>query len=137
MTDLKPGPELDALVAEKVMGWKRLESPSGDYAPWEDDKGKRRNTWVAARSFAGLLEWSPSTDIAAAWEVVEKLNESVLFVTVELKPGSGARALCQIIDISKQLRSIHYGESAPEAICRAALEYTAAAALEAVGHDSA
>lgn len=27
MTDLKPGRELDALVAEKVMGWRRPKWP--------------------------------------------------------------------------------------------------------------
>lgn len=52
--------ELDTLVAEKVMGFQRHKTepywvtPSGDY----------------------LHTFKPSTDIAAAWSVVEKLNYS-------------------------------------------------------------
>jgi hypothetical protein len=44
--ELQAGPELDALVAEKVMGWNRGES------------------------------FRPSTDIAAAWEVVEHMKRT-------------------------------------------------------------
>ena len=44
---MKPGRELDALVVEKVMGWK----------------------WLSGNP------WAPSTDIAAAWEVLEKMRE--------------------------------------------------------------
>jgi len=65
---LEAGPELDALVAEKVMGWHRAacsnwtERRSGQ--PWLDV-----DSLSAANPF-----WSPSTDIAAAWEVVEKVR---------------------------------------------------------------
>lgn len=49
---MKPGRELDALVAEKVMGWR----PGPD-------------TWEEGPTFSLVLHsygWSPSTDIAAA-----------------------------------------------------------------------
>jgi hypothetical protein len=52
---MKPGPELDALVAEKVMGWIHLEAHPASCAPevWilDDEHG------TEARKAA---EWSPS-----------------------------------------------------------------------------
>ncbi len=80
------GRELDALVAEKVMGWRRMtyaEQYPGNpnfahrnelTGYWHDAVGK-----YCARAedcpdyYAPEDAWSPSTDIAAAWEVVEKL----------------------------------------------------------------
>lgn len=64
---MNAGRELDALVAEKVMGWTWDEntawSPTGS-----------RNARVAD---GDLWWWLPpySTDIAAAWEVVERIRE--------------------------------------------------------------
>ena len=54
---MQPGWELNALVAEKVMGW-FLDS---DIGYWRNESGlcKRQD------------KWSPSEDIAAAWEVWE------------------------------------------------------------------
>jgi hypothetical protein len=51
---LPAGPDLDVLVAEKVMGWKR--SNDENY------------------SLMASSHWSPSTDIAAAWQVAEKIK---------------------------------------------------------------
>lgn len=56
--ELKAGEELDRLIAENVMGWYKLPT-----------------MWCkGANSYAAESNWSPSTDIAAAWEVVEKLD---------------------------------------------------------------
>lgn len=86
-----PGRELDALVAEKVMGWRRMtwteyntltqscsNSERLTYA-WHDASGKMLDQ--VAETLKGVdepddLAWSPSTDIAAAWEVVERLTGS-------------------------------------------------------------
>jgi hypothetical protein len=54
---LKAGRALDALVAEKVMECRILDG------------------------------WSPSTDIAAAWEVVEKLREREDSIRIETREG--------------------------------------------------
>lgn len=68
---MEAGRELDALVAEKVMGWVReqgfLLPPVGD---------PRRN-WAAIWDEQGLPDWLPdySFEIAAAWEVVERMKE--------------------------------------------------------------
>lgn len=125
MADFKAGPELNALVAEWVMKWTRLTSPSGDYVPWEDDKRRRHNTHVAARSFAGLMEWSPSTDLATAWEVVEKLRTDNYWIQVGT---CDAGWNVQIGRINKLLQHVTVvADTVPLAICLAA--------LKAVGHD--
>lgn len=64
--NMPAGRELDALVAEKVMGGKLLFPPPHNAV-------YKNGTWVR-----GLLNWHPSTDIAAAWEVNEKAGPYVL-----------------------------------------------------------
>ena len=60
---MKPGPELDALVAKGVMGWNwQIDSPTAHLRYCTVPTKKMPDT---RRLF------SPSTDIAAAWEVVE------------------------------------------------------------------
>lgn len=62
--------ELDALIAEKVMGWKLLrvrdESGAVKYGEWFEN-------WVAdGGKGPGMYEpreWMPSTDLEAAWKV--------------------------------------------------------------------
>jgi len=61
MTDLPPGPELDALIATKVMGWGIIH-----YAGHQ----------IIQRPGITMNEWSPSQSIADAWEVVEKLKHA-------------------------------------------------------------
>lgn len=60
---MKPGRELDSLVAEKVMGWRK--DSDGD---WERPSKDAIDGWYPDHLFPY------STDIAAAWEVVEKLT---------------------------------------------------------------
>lgn len=97
---MNPGRELDVLIAEKVMGWKRVgegwhtkphHKPSKDYPgtilnnwdskgehdflapPWST--GNYASERIAFCGCDGDVELpSYSTDIKAAWEVVEKLN---------------------------------------------------------------
>ena len=66
--ELEAGPELDWLMAGKVMGWKRTTdgAPPG-CAYWKDGDG----FICATEDPGGNLNWNPSRDIAAAWEVVE------------------------------------------------------------------
>jgi hypothetical protein len=61
----KPSRELDACVAEKVMGWKRTPYEYGDH--WNDHSGKYLG--------CGYQDLVPpySSDIAAAHRVVEKM----------------------------------------------------------------
>lgn len=69
MTELTAGLELDALIAEKVMGWK-LEtiaiSAYGKADVWKNETGK---------IMFYDREWKPTSDISAAWRVVEKITK--------------------------------------------------------------
>lgn len=117
--DMPAGREMDALVAEKVMGWilspakwlvrdrKAIAIPGNPIGPktWED------------LDAPGLPRYS--TDIAAAWQVVEKLFAIGSFFSVE-SPNNGVGWSC---GITRGRDTIEYilADSAPLAICRAAL----------------
>lgn len=60
---------IDAMVATEVMKWKRLE----DFPGWSMD-----GVNVCAIDDGDDVVWSPSTDIADAWGVVEKFTDVVI-----------------------------------------------------------
>jgi hypothetical protein len=116
VTELKPGRELDALVAENVMKANKFE---GQFIKKVD---------IETKVIIIGTEWTYpcySTNIAAAWEVVEKCP---LF---NLTHGEN-NWVCRIGLTSKEERAFGseetiteikaYGESAPHAICLAALD---------------
>lgn len=128
--------ELDARVAVEVMGW-RL-----DGYWWVDADGK---PIVASITENG---WYPSQEIAAAWQVVERLRAEGWIVRVQEMPdglpllaGAGwrgeeareihKRAVCMLYPSpaiqEKYRRWAHQmaatADTAPEAICKAALEW--------------
>lgn len=118
MSDLKPGREMDALVAQHVMGW---------------TLSHRGNCWNKnGKNAYSVLMWNPSTDIKAAWEVVEKLSK----LSFQLKSSRNHRQ-----DKDAYTHSARFGfnaekldrnymadgVTAPHAICLAA--------LKAVGYD--
>lgn len=107
---MKPGRELDALVARDVMGWEVRGPHSG---PWVILRGYPEYPHLTDKT------WRPSTDIADAWEVVEKLADGTRTVHV-WKPRNYGWG-CSI--------GHSHGEAytAPHAICLAA--------LRAVGHE--
>lgn len=111
---MKAGRELDALIAEKVMGLgqyqgKWLEPPRDPLSP-----------------VMGTLIDLPhySTNIAAAWQVVEKLIESKKIMKIQ------AGHMGVWISISIPTNTLNYiktppeiySETAPHAICLAALK---------------
>lgn len=103
---LEAGRELDALVAEKVMGYPKeiisingsVKSPNGDWMVREIDEY--------------------STDISAAWEVAEKLGSFWIDHTVS-DLGIDVEFFTSL-DHSKE-RLVATADTAPLAICRAAL----------------
>ncbi len=101
--------ELDALVAEHVMG-KQTEWLEGD-----DD-------WFTVRTRNGGKFYSElaaySTDIAAAWEVVEKLTEN-LGTCVNIDVLHATTCVDIEIDRAKVRKAVE--ETTPRAICLAAL----------------
>ena len=141
---MNPGRELDALVAEKVMGWRRMtyaqiyaamDPKSHGYRNddrftiyWHSDEldsrtGTNKEMALAEDSldyYQPEDAWSPSTDIAAAWEVVEKLGGNMFQLHYDTRYGHESKTgwsvvldgavMCEFID------------TAPHAICLAALK---------------
>jgi len=135
---LKPGPELDRLVAEKVMGW--IEPADAEmprvWLRWEE--GEKRYVWAgwwieeppkdedgnipSAWLLAGNKKWSPSTDIAAAWEVVERLS-SRCFIQIHNQVASFMPLWNVSFESREDMKFLGSAnaETVPLAICRAAL----------------
>lgn len=118
---MKPGRELDALIAEKVMGWtwdeKSAWSPSG--SKWSRKvPGK-----VILDEWGWLLHYS--TDICAAWEVVEKMSQiGFKFVISNSVIGgleSSEKPWCFFGKQGERVIDI-VGHTIPHAICLAALK---------------
>lgn len=134
-TDLQAGRELDALVAEKVFGYEwldevreRKDDPYG-FGP------TRWQGWVKAgtkepifdmmwRHESGLHQPLYSTNIAAAWEVVEHLRQLDYFVALIVRPdksiGPDTAYGCEVSRFFGPFCKVN-GNTMPEAICRAAL----------------
>lgn len=106
---MEAGRELDALVADRVMGWK---STGGRHLAWE--KGNGLITWEDSSWGNGFR---PSTEIYAAWEVVEKFFRKG---TQTLIIGCRGRAFSFRCYWNGN-RGEAIADSAPLAICRAAL----------------
>lgn len=110
-SDLPPGPELDALVAEKVMGAvevvKMGRGGNKQYARWGFKKGSHQ-----------VLRYS--TDWAAAGEVLEKLRPhgSQLICWQETEQGGYWSAT--LVGEDDSLGEAH-GKTGPHAISLAAL----------------
>ena len=113
--------ELDALVAEKVMGWTLVtdivKNCSGQ---WFDSNGG------GTRSEHG---WHPDTSISDAWLVVEEMRKrgfGVNIVSPNVDTTSQPRPTDWIVWVEREdgVSSVASWrcDSAPEALCRAALE---------------
>lgn len=121
---MKPGRELDALVAEKVMGWTLVADPRADGQPmWVDaDKNAKWPAEPPDRWGKGI--WRPSTDIAAAWELVEALGRKFFGFALTRSEHGLYRAEFSMRGVETDFRAP--AVTAPLAICLAA--------LRAVGH---
>jgi len=98
-SDTLPGRVLDAKVAS-VLGWERTERTG---LRWNDPEGKP----------APLPHYS--TDLAAAWQIIEHFTAKQIPVQVSWPaPGGWACLLCG-------LRAVGNGATAQLAICRAVL----------------
>lgn len=133
------GRELDALIAEKVMGWKRMTYAQANpgnkhYAADErltwtwfdsnDNETKRAVDSDCVDCGTDFLAWSPSTDIKDAWEVVEKLR---MTLTPTHDGGWIAQTRYRYREPDLLTPFDAKAPTAPHAICLAA--------LEAVGHE--
>jgi hypothetical protein len=126
--------ELDAAVAREVMGWEvypGADTPfnfphQGDHA-WLDDPANYPFVtdcrpglifWAAPKTDG--KDWKPFADIAAAWQVVEKLRGKGWVMTLSVNHYQTEPWDCRLF-LEERKREIAHGATAPEAICRAAL----------------
>jgi hypothetical protein len=112
---VKAGPELDALVAEKVMGWKVWQASS---AVILFDRGTGK--WTT---------FSPSTGIVSAWEVLERLREiweiemgGCPTPLVDARHASWGVRLNPKVTTDDRVSVEAQADTAPLAICLAALQ---------------
>lgn len=108
---MKPGRKLDELVAVKVVGWKKYNLGCGDfYAPYSENP---------MFNILGHVVPEYSTDIAAAFEVVEKFDYLYLFRCTDIPDVIPSDQWeCKL-----NFNSTEYarGKTAAEAFCKAAL----------------
>lgn len=135
---MNPGRELDALVAEKVMGLALCKCTEEDIMSWRSDLhaqfsnlgtvGRWGSDGKCSRCGKSVVAFrSYSTDIAAAWELLDKLPrptegwdgqcELVIYFDrneIALEDGNGYEDGYTAWTVS--------GQSMPHAICLAALK---------------
>ena len=118
---MKPGRELDALVAKKVMGWDGFSgiietSPEVGFSTEEIDELVK----------TGKLRFRPpeySTDIAAAWQVVEKMQRENHDFAIHITSCRDEDNQWQPhFNISVTRTLLTGSKTAPHAICLAALK---------------
>lgn len=114
------GRELDALVAEKVMGWTK--------ATLHDEVSGPEQYWCSGKVAHVLVDsWTPSAFIHYAWKVVEKLAKDGKHLALQA-PGSTDMNECYrtfpkwTADFEFRLDSEAEADTAPLAICLAALK---------------
>ena len=102
------GREIDAMVAEKVMGLKSRFIPDTNWAVFQVDGWTER------------LVLDYSTNITDAFQVVEKMRErGYYFALIQHVGGTWG---CEFTDKGYELKGkVEDEKTAPEAICRAAL----------------
>lgn len=137
--------QLDAEVAESVMGFEvfdlgyygtEQETPRmRELHSWLEDVGIQavgryaidveQNFWQAMAT--GFGNWSPSTDISAAFTVVEKMRERYTNVSIHAANGWGVSfgdIKCERgnpDEFTERWTPTVSADTLPEAICRAAL----------------
>ncbi len=128
MSNLQPGRELDALVAEKIFGCVVRDEPD---EPWTTEgphcgcehrvhEELETDPEFTAPVPSGLRRYS--TDIAAAWEVVQVLNDrwNVTIHSPEAGEAEVEVVLNGCVGVNPRLEA--RAETVPHAICLAALE---------------
>ena len=128
MTTELTGRALDAAVAERVMGW--LDGRVSHPDKWAKTFDGRQRPWPIWVDEAGrhISEdyFGPSTDIAAAWQVVEvmKAEGYVCDIGTSLPDSNNGGKVSVFFwyPRGERAHAISLADTAPEAICRAALQ---------------
>lgn len=135
---MKVGRELDVLIAEKVMGWVRFTNrewlgdrykdvyptgrqswngPDDSSGYWHDPSTKKPTYALVEHPYADDPTFSPSTSIADAWLVVEKLD-----MTITLEKHEDGWCLWENPCDYRDYPPDFVGHSAAYVICLAALK---------------
>lgn len=118
--NMPAGREMRAMIAERIMGWKRARRKSTGEPNPDHDLWVTEITHIATwpDRYAPHI-WAPDRDIAAAWEVVEKMRDEFWGIDVTADDHYWG---CEFWRFDGSHKRIHgAGEKAPLAICRAAL----------------
>ena len=124
-SQMKPGPELDALVAEKVFGWTRLEWSGQNPASLWDDKAIFDAVMATGHNHIEGKVPPYSTSIADAWEVLPKLHRLNYVVYINPSSLGGGYVECfypghDAEDSFPEFFGV-CGQQVPHAICLAGL----------------
>lgn len=133
---MEAGREMDALVAEKVMGWRDIRCHQGGNLPFgvpDDDFNRDVDEHKKHGNCGFPMEYHRepipmfSNDISAAWEVVEKLLDKNLHLILRDQAENGYSADFYLAQDwpnppCKFIAEYVRGDTAPLAICRAALK---------------
>ena len=118
---MEAGREMDALIAEKVMDWKNIHKTTEYEDPDTIHMTGEMNPFIVGN--VAWVDWEVeifpfSTSLLDAWMVVEKLRSKYLIsVRSDFNHYGCAIRLLGLDD----LVAVTYGDTAPLAICRAAL----------------
>lgn len=130
---LKPGRGLDALVAEKVFGWRRIEGPHYDYdGPCEHGDVLIPPHITEAEAYSMMsprgriplgyfVHKKYSSHISAAWEVIDKLLDEGIYPNIQCLGNIVSIYITGEKPNRIKLLASAYGDTMPEAICKAAL----------------
>lgn len=136
---MEAGREIDALVAEKVMGWKPWLEQRGEYTYIIWQKPNDREPWFRSRDWKSLqknyepfegkydphkhieiLNFKPSTDISAAWELIKEMSAKGYWCYMGTLSSESYAVFTKesLVPLEKGRASVY---DLPLAICRAAL----------------
>ena len=116
------GRELDALIAERVMGLEICSDSSKPHLMYHDKVRLRQNAVCLSHGLARTAVPRYSTNIASAWLIRDRLHQLKFILSVR-DDASAAVVWCDIFrpGISKEFVVRDFAPTAPLAICKAAL----------------
>lgn len=131
---MKPGRELDALVAEHVMLWDRVQKAGTEY--WSND-GRIVELAKYDADYNPPDPWSPSTDLRAAGQVIDALAKRDIGIELITLPNQDVE--CWTLQRTKAERHEAYWQlfapTIPHAVCLAALK-AVGVEIESEGYSS-
>lgn len=125
---MKPGREIDEIIAEKVLGWNKL-TPE-DYEKSKLKKSEFYDCWWGvdkSEVLGGLPDFS--IDIGDAWLVVDEMKKRGYYFAVSNGPVShddgskaGAKSIWAAFGLEGEYLRTILGDTEAHAICLAALD---------------